>query len=173
MTNRHAVPSEDFWTITPFSFETPDGWTARQTATHLAYMEVPDEPGTNCGILWKRVSRKLDLSEIARMAQTVLAATDPNAEVGVSKRGELNGRPAYVRIAELTVGEGDDATRKGQFYTAFSGPGFGEDRPVELFEIIGHFDVANAHRLNEISEIVASFRFDFRPRAVAESAESA
>ena len=173
MSNRHAVPSEDFWTITPFSFETPDGWTARQTTSHIAYMEVPDESGTNCGILWKRVSAKLDLSEIARMSQAVLAATDPKAKVGVSKRGELNGRDAYVRIAELTVGEGDEAVTKGQFYTAFFGPRFGEDRPVELFEIVGHFEAENAHRLNEISGIVGSFRFDFRPRAVATAAESA
>lgn len=170
MSQRHAVPSEDFWTITPFSFETPDGWSARQTATHLAYLTVDDEESTNCGIMWKRVSAQFDLDLVTRAVIGALKATDPDAKVGVSRKGLLHGRPSYLRVAEITVGDGDDARRKGQLYTAFFGPRFGEDRPVELFEIIGHFEVEHEHRLQEIRDIIASFRFDFRPRSAAESA---
>lgn len=169
MSQRHTVPSEAFWAITPFSFETPDGWSARQTATHLAYLTPDDEPGTNCGILWRRVAGQLTLDSVTQMAMGRLRLTDADAKVGVSKKGLLRGRPAYVRIAELTVGDGEQARRKGQYYTAFFGPRFGPDRPVELFEIVGHFDVEQAHRVQEIADVAASFEFQLRPRAVADA----
>ncbi len=159
------VPSADFWTITPFQIELPEGWTARQTVDHLAYMEVEGEPSTNCGIQWKRVSSELELPQVAAMSHAVTRTMDPNVQVAMSKYGRRHGWMSYLRLSEFSVGEGDDRKLKGQVYSAAFGPSFGPDRPIELFEIIGHFDAANGHRAAEIEAIVFSFRFDVAMRS--------
>ncbi len=163
-----TVPSEDFWTITPFHCDLPEGWVARQTVDHLAYMEVDGEPGTNCGIQWKRVSHDLELPQVAAMSHAVTRKIDPNVQVAVSKYGRRHGWMAYLRLSEFTVTDGESKTLKGQVYSASFGPSFGPDRPIELFEIIGHFDAANGHRAAEIELIVSSFRFDVALRADVE-----
>ena len=150
------VPGPDFWTITPFTFETPEGWSARQTADQLAYMEVDGEPSSNCGIQWKRISSQIDLRLVAQMSQAVTRKIDPEVKVGVSRYGRLHGRLSYLRISEFTP---PDRPLTGQVYTAFFGPSFGMDRPIELFEIIGHFDATNGDRMRQISDIIASFHF--------------
>ena len=156
MSTLHQVPGPDFWTITPFTFETPDGWSAKPTAEQLAYMSVDGESSTNCGIQWKRVSPKLELRTISQMSHAVTRKIDPEVKVGLSRYGRLHGRMSYLRISEFTP-QGSHLT--GQVYTAFFGPSFGMERPIELFEIIGHFDAVNGNRMKEISDIIASFRF--------------
>lgn len=156
MTQQHQVPSQELWGITPFRFTTPEGWSVRQTVDQLAYMSRDDEPSTNCGVQWKRVSATLELRQVAQMSRNVLNMIDPGAAVGVSRFGKLHGRVSYLRISEFTTKGG---VRTGQVYITFFGPRFAPDRPVELFEIFGHFDVANGNRLDEIEAIAKSFRF--------------
>lgn len=156
--NQHQVPSQELWGITPFRFTTPDGWSVRQTVDQLAYMSRDDEPSTNCGILWKRVSPKLELRTIAQMSHAVTRRIDPDVKVAMSRYGKLHGRLSHLRISEFRP-EGSHLT--GQVYTAFFGPSFGLERPIELFEIIGHVDAEREDRLDrikEISDIIASFR---------------
>lgn len=162
-----SIPSEDFWTITPFSVDLPEGWTARQTVNQLAYMEVAGEPSTNCGIQWKRVSHDLELPQVAAMSHAVTRKIDPDVQVALSKYGRRHGWMAYLRLSEFSVSDGDAKKLKGQVYSAAFGPSFGLDRPIELFEIIGHFDAANGHRAAEIETIVSSFRFNVALRADA------
>lgn len=152
---RHTVPSTQFWTVTPFAFSTPDGWSARPTVEHLAYLTRDDEPATNLGVQWKRVSHQLELRQIAQMTQNLLRHIDDTMEVKLSSFGRLHGRMSYLRIADFTP---EGGSRKRQAYTAFFGPSFGLDRPIELFELVGHFDVDGPDRLEELSNIVESFQ---------------
>ncbi|MCB0998917.1 MAG: hypothetical protein KDB40_06420 [Acidimicrobiales bacterium] len=156
MTQEFTVPGEQFWTITPFRFSTPDGWSGRQTVDQLAYLWVEGEAGTNCGIQWKRVPAMLELPRIAAMSLAVTTKQFPDVKVGLSTYGRLGGRLGYVRVAEFTK---PDGVVTAQVYGTFFGPRFGADRPVELFEIIGHCAVANRHRIAELQGIVNSFRF--------------
>ena len=95
-----------------------------------------------------------------------MAATKHSAskiEVASSRYGRLNGRATYSRVAKLTLPsrDGTDPTVVGQTYTAFFGPVFGSDHPVELFEIIGHFPADDAaERLAELEQINLSFEFN-------------
>jgi hypothetical protein len=102
------------------------------------------------------------------MSHAVTRKIDPNVQVAVSKYGRRNGWMAYLRLSEFTVTDGESKTLKGQVYSASFGPSFGPDRPIELFEIIGHFDATNSHRATEIESIVSSFRFDVALRADAD-----
>ncbi len=159
-----TVPSQEFWTITPFHVTAPEGWAARQTVDQLVYMEADGEPGTNCGIQWKRVSAKLKMRQIAQMSHAVTRRIDPDVKVGVSRHGALHGRPTFLRISEFDVSEqgGDAVRRVGQVYAAFFGPRFTADSPVELFEIIGHFPAGDEAAVAAISGVVESFRFNIR-----------
>lgn len=159
--NQIQVPSQEFWGISPFTMTTPDGWTARQTVDQLVYLDVPGEPGTNCGVQWKRVSRKLSLQQIGAMSWTVTKKTDPEAVLQYSKFVRINGVAAYLRLASFTKrGSGDaPGAVTGQMYAAIHGPSFGPDRPVELFEIIGHFEAGNSQRAADLESILWSFQF--------------
>ncbi len=156
MSTEHRVPSPEFWAITPFRFETPDGWSARQTAQHLAYLQRDDDTSSNCGIQWKRIPASVDLRRIAQVSMTLTAKEHPDIVVGVSRYGRLHGKMSYLRISEFTTADGD---RVGQVYVAFTGPILGLDRPIELFEITGHFDAGHPNHINEIQAIVKSFQF--------------
>ncbi|MEL6892241.1 MAG: hypothetical protein AAFP84_11635 [Actinomycetota bacterium] len=151
------VPSPEFWTITPFTVATPDGWSARQTVDQLVYMDADGEPTTNCGIQWKRVSRQLSLQQIAGMSWQVTKRTSAEATLQYSKFVHLNGVMAYLRLATITR-PGDESVELGQMYAAVHGPDLGEGRPLELFEIIGHFEQANSHRSADLEAIFGSFQ---------------
>lgn len=159
--NQIQVPSQEFWTVTPFTMATPDGWTARQTVDQLVYMDVDGEPGTNCGVQWKRVSRKLSLQQIGGMSWRVTKNSDPHATLQYSKFVRINGVAAYLRLASFTKpgAAGGDRTVTGQMYAAIHGPSFGPERPVELFEIIGHFEAGNSQRAADLEAILWSFQF--------------
>lgn len=156
MSTQHTVPSPEFWAITPFRFSCPDDWSARQTAEQLVYFSRDDEPTTNCGIQWKRIPATVDLRRIAQVTMNVTRAAYPDVTVGLSRYGKLHGKLSYLRICEFTNHSG---VKMGQVYVAFTGPLFGLDRPVELFEIAGHFDATRPERLEEIQAIVKSFQF--------------
>ena len=51
------------------------------------------------------------------------------------------------------------------------GPNFGPDRPVELFEITGHFPAGDTARLTVLQAITASFRFALQPQAISDPSE--
>lgn len=157
--NKIQVPSQDFWTITPFTIATPDGWTAKQTVDQLVYMQADGEPTTNCGVQWKRVSPKLELRQLGGMAWQVTKRIDPDAKLQYSRFARLNGFTAYLRLSEFGKPVGDDRVPTGQMYAAVHGPFFGPDRPIELFEIIGHFEASNPHRAGELEAILGSFEF--------------
>ncbi len=153
------VPSEDFWTITPFSISTPDGWTAKQTVDQLVYMSAEGEPSSNCGVQWKRVPRNLSLQQIGGMAWQVTKRIHPEAKMQYSRFVRINGFTAYLRLGEFTKPVGDDRVLTGQMYAAIHGPDFGPDRPIELFEIIGHFEASHPQRAGELEAILGSFEF--------------
>ena len=174
MTSRQInVPSEDFWTVTPFTFDLPEGWVAHPTVEQLAYMHVDGETTTNCGVQWRRVSPQLELRQIAQMSHAVTRRLDPDVKVVRSKYVRRHGWMTYLRLSELTVRSGDTETLKGQVYSASFGPSFGPDRPIEVFEMIGHFDAANGHRGSELDQIISSFRFNVALRADATGPDTA
>ncbi len=153
------VPSPDFWTITPFTIATPAGWSAKQTVDQLVYMAADGEPTTNCGVQWKRVSRSLELRQLGGMAWQVTKKLDPDAKLQYSRFVRVNGFTAYLRLGEFGKPVGDDRVLTGQMYAALHGPDFGPDRPIELFEIIGHFEASNPRRAADLEAIVGSFEF--------------
>lgn len=168
--NHIQVPSQEFWTITPFTIATPDGWSARQTVDQLVYMTVEGEPGTNCAVQWKRVSRELSLQQIGGMAWQVTKRMDPEAKLQYSRFARVNGVPAYVRLSEYHRPANADGDRPlaGQMYAAIHGPDFGEGRPIELFEIIGHFEASNPGRAADLEAILGSFQFLSIARATSD-----
>ena len=159
--NRLQVPSADFWTVTPFTISTPEGWSAKQTVDQLVYMSADGEPSTNCGVQWKRVSRDLSLQQIGGMAWRVTKKIDPDATLQYSKFVRINGVAAYLRLSSFDkpVAGSDERVVTGQMYAAIHGPSFGPERPVELFEIIGHFEAGNSQRAAELEAILWSFEF--------------
>ncbi len=158
--NTIQVPSEDFWTITPFTVSTPDGWTAKQTVDQLVFMSADGEPSTNCGVQWKRVARTLSLQQIGGMAWQVTKRMDPEATLQYSRFVRVNGVTAYLRLSEFHKQTADDErVLAGQMYAAIHGPDFGGDRPIELFEIIGHFEASHPGRAAHLEAILGSFRF--------------
>jgi hypothetical protein len=156
----HQVPSPDFWTITPFRFTTPDGWVARQTVDHLAFLHVEGDENVNCGIAWSRVPATLDLRRTIQINSLAFRKRFPDVTFGLSRFGRLRDRVAYMRIAEF---EHPDLGPYGQVYSAFFGPRFGGDRPLELFEITGSFPATATERMKEIIAITESFQFMFAP----------
>ena len=164
-----TIPSQDFWTITPFNLTVPDGWTARQTVDQLVYMQSADGSNTDCGVQWKRVSASLKMRQVAQMSHATVRRLDPDVQVGVSRHGSLHGRPTYLRISDLTISEDGAKRNVGQVYAAFFGPRFTSESPVELFEIIGHFDAGDQASVAEISAIVESFRFNVGLRRVEDA----
>jgi hypothetical protein len=159
--NRLQVPSPDFWAITPFTISTPEGWSAKQTVDQLVYMSADGEPSTNCGVQWKRVSRNLSLQQIGGMAWRVTKRMDPDAKLQYSRFIRVNGFTAYLRLSEFHKQADADGEQMlaGQMYAALHGPDFGEGRPIELFEIIGHFEAGHPHRAAELEAILGSFEF--------------
>ena len=157
--NQLQVPSADFWTITPFTISTPDGWSATQTVDQLVYMSADGEPSTNCGVQWKRISRGLSLQQIGGMAWQVTKRMDPDAKLQYSRFARVNGFTAYLRLSEFTKPVGAERVLTGQMYAAIHGSDFGEGRPIELFEIIGHFEASNPHRAGDLEAILGSFEF--------------
>ena len=158
-----TVPSREFWGMTPFRFGIPDGWSARPTTQHLVYFERDGDPATNCAITWKRVSASMDLPRVATMNMAAHKHQAQTIAVAYSKYGKLNGRMAYSRVAKLTLPsrDGGEPTEIGQTYTAFLGPVVGDDHPVELFEITGHFPPdAAAEPMADLEKIVLSFEFN-------------
>lgn len=164
MTRQHQVPSQELWGITPFRFTTPDGWSVRQTVDQLAYMTREGEPGTNCGIQWKRVSPKIDLRQVAQLSHGVMRRIDREAKVAQSKFSKLNNHLAYLRVMEFRAST--DGPLQHQLYTAVFGPRLGPDQPVELFEIIGHVPAGRDDLMREVGEIVGSFRFPVAVRRI-------
>ncbi len=168
------VPSQDFWTITPFTISTPDGWTARQTVDQLVYMSADGEPSTNCGVQWKRMSRDVGLQQIGGMAWAVTKKIDPEATMKFSKFVRVNGVTAYLRLAEYRRPADADGERAlaGQMYAALHGPDFGPGRPIELFEIIGHFEATDQGRSADLEAILGSFQFLSIARAASAGDDS-
>ncbi len=173
--NRLQVPSPDFWAITPFTISTPEGWSAVQTVDQLVYMSADVEPSTNCGVQWRRVSRNLSLQQIGGMAWQVTKKMDPDAKLQYSRFIRVNGFTAYLRLSEFHKAAHASGERvlAGQMYAALHGPDFGEGRPIELFEIIGHFEASNPHRAAELEAILGSFEFLGVVRPNADSAGDA
>ncbi len=122
-------------------------------------MAADGEPTTNCGVQWKRVSRSLELRQLGGMAWQVTKKLDPDAKLQYSRFVRINGFTAYLRLSEFGKPVGDDRVLTGQMYAALHGPDFGPDRPIELFEIIGHFEASNPHRAADLEAIVGSFEF--------------
>ncbi len=164
---RVSVPSVDFWTITPFHLELPDGWSARQTADHLVWAEAPadgDSVVTTLSIRWSRLPAGVGLDRVAQVSAAQLRRVDPNPRIGYSHFGSMRGVPAYSRVCEFA---GEDGRRVGQTYVALLGPRLGDERPVELFEITGHLPAGDTTRLDELRSISATFRFELKPTAVS------
>lgn len=161
-TNQIQVPSPDFWAMTPFTISTPDGWSAKQTVDQLVYMSVDGESSTNCGVQWKRVSRDLGLQQIGGMAWKATKLMDPDAKLQFSRFVKINGFTAYLRLSEFhkaAAGADGEPMLAGQMYAALHGPDFGPGRPIELFEIIGHFEASRPHRSADLEAILGSFEF--------------
>lgn len=156
MGTEHQVPSKDFWTITPFRFTTPDGWVARQTIDHLVFMHVAGNEDINCGITWRRVAPGIDLRRTVQINSLAMRKQFPDANIVLSRFGRLRDRVAYMRVSELTH---PDHGPYGQVYSAFYGPFFGGDRPLELFELTGWCPVDDDEHLREITRTIESFRF--------------
>ncbi len=165
------VPNQKFWTITPFRFDLPEGWRARQTVEDLAYMERKDASSTNCVIRWKRVPALMELKVVAQAQRKNLKRVDPEMKIGMSRAGLLNGKMAYAHVAEFSMPATAEAagTKKGQYYAAFFGPRLGVEQPIEMFEMIGHFNSSDVDHLEEIQEIVSSFQFNLQPVAVVDT----
>lgn len=173
---RIQVPSPDFWTITPFTMAAPDGWSAKQTVDHLVYLASDEDPGSNCGVMWRRVSRQLSLQQIGAMSWKATQRTSPDATLQYSKFVRVNGIAAYLRLATISKpsGDGDDRTACGQMYAAIHGPDFGSGRPIELFEVVGHFDPEHPNGAGELEQILGSFEFVnvVRPDATSEAGDA-
>ena len=166
--SRINVPSAEFWTVTPFSIDVPDGWLARQTADHLVYMHAADDEQTNCSVRWSRVAGDLGLVQIAQMSLANVRRVDPQVRVGLSLTGKLHGVKGYTRVCEYALESG---RRTGQSYFAIFGPRFGEKQPVELFEITGHFPAGDQERLAQLEAITTSFHFALQPRPISSPAD--
>ncbi|HAP76378.1 MAG TPA: hypothetical protein DCR14_09880 [Acidimicrobiaceae bacterium] len=164
MATQHDVPSRDFWTVTPFHFSTPDGWVAKQTVDHLAFMHVDGNTDINCAIGWKRVAGSMDLRRLIQINSLALKKRFPEAIISLSRYGRLRDRVAYMRVAEF---DHPELGPYGQIYSAFFGPRFGSDRPVEFFELTGAFPAADNERMKEIIAIVESFQFRFADAKVS------
>lgn len=158
MTQEFTVPGKEFWTVTPFRFAIPDGWVARPTVDHLAFVHVDGDDTVNCGIGWRRVAAGVDLRRTAQINTLALRKQFPDTRVLMSRFGRLRDRVAYLRVSEFTHPEHG---RYGQVYSAFHGPIFGPDVPLELFELTGWCPAGDDEHLREITRIVESFRFVF------------
>jgi hypothetical protein len=158
MTQEFTVPGKEFWTVTPFRFSIPDGWVARPTVDHLAFMHVDGDDTVNCGIGWRRVSPGVDLRRMVQIDTLALRKQYPDTLVLMSRFGRLGDRVAYFRVSELTH---PVHGRYGQVFSAFYGPIHGPDVPLELFELRGWCPAGDDERLREITRIVESFRFVF------------
>lgn len=164
---RVSVPSVDFWTVTPFHLDLPDGWSARQTADHLVWAEAPadtDAVATTLSVRWSRLPAGVGLDRVAQVSAAQLRRVDPDPRIGFSHFGSMRGVPAYSRVCEFA---GEDGHRVGQTYVALLGPNLGSGLPVELFEITGHLPAGDTARLDELRSISATFRFELTPTAVS------
>lgn len=83
------------------------------------------------------------------MAWRLTKQIDPEATLQYSRFIRVNGVTAYLRLSEYRRPADTDGERAlaGQMYAAIHGPDFGEGRPIELFEIIGHFEASNPGRV--------------------------
>lgn len=156
------IPSQDFWTITPFTVNLPAGWTAEQTVDHLVYARHGDGDAT-CAVQWSRVPASLGLEQVATISFAKILRFDKAPKVAFNGYGRHHGLRSYLRICEF---EREDGVRRGQSYLALNGPVFGPDRPIELFEIVGHFAAGDTARLSDIEAIIASFHFALEPQSV-------
>lgn len=173
-----AVPSNDFWTITPFRLAIPDGWTAEQTVDHLVYARHTDGEAT-CSVRWSRVPAGLGLEQVATISFAKILRIDKAPKVTFNGYGRHHGLQSYLRVCEFALpvdAESDtpgDTRRRGQSFLALNGPSFGPEQPIELFEIVGHFPAGDTARLSEIESIIASFHFALSAEPIdAESKES-
>lgn len=157
-----TVPSREFWGITPFRFGIPEGWAGRPTTDHLVYLQFGDDTDTNCAVTWTRVSPATGLQRVASMNLATLQRRYERVAVGASNFGTIDGRKVYTRLAKLTQTDpttGGELT-VGQSYTAFFGPVIGDDLPIELFEIVGHFPFGDLARLEDLEQFNLSFQFN-------------
>ena len=166
--NRLQVPSQQFWTITPFTIDLPDGWSAEQTVSHLVY--ATHESGTaTCAVQWSRVPATLGLEQVATISFAKILRIDKAPKVAFNGYGRHHGLQSYLRVCEFAVEGGE---RRGQSFLALHGPRFGPEQPVELFEITGHFPGGDTDRLREIEAIIASFHFALKPQPVETPADT-
>jgi hypothetical protein len=113
---RLRIPSRDFWTITPFTIATPDGWTAEQTVEHLVYARSGDG-SANVSVRWSRVPGALGLEQVATVGFANILRIDKAARVVMTGYGRHRGLRSYLRLVEFTPERGE---RRGQCYLALN-----------------------------------------------------
>lgn len=149
-----VVPSAEFWTITPFTMTVPEAWTAKQTVDHLVYATSPDG-GSTIAVRWQRVPAGLGLVASTDVHVANIRRADGDAKLVEAKPGKLNGVKSLMRVTEFSTPERPVA----QLYLALHGPKFGDDQPIELFELVAHIPQGDTDAFREALAICSSFRF--------------
>lgn len=149
-----VVPSAEFWTITPFTMTVPEAWTAKQTVDHLVYATSPDG-GSTIAVRWQRVPAGLGLVASTDVHVANIRRADGDAKLVEAKPGKLNGVKSLMRVTEFSTAERPVA----QLYLALHGPKFGDDQPIELFELVAHIPQGDTDAFREALAICSSFRF--------------